>query len=40
MNTSYEISGSGANNAGVFGPLTVASGVSLTVPSGTTLHII
>ena len=40
MNTSYEISGSGANNAGVFGPLTVASGVALTVPSGTTLHII
>ena len=40
MNTTYEISGSGANNAGVFGPLTVASGVSLTVPSGTTLHII
>ena len=40
MNSSYEISGSGANNAGVFGPLTVASGVSLTVASGTTLHII
>ena len=40
MNTSYEISGSGANNAGVFGPLTVARGVSLPVPSGTTLHII
>ena len=40
MNTSYEIEGSGANNAGVWGPLTVASGVALTVPSGTTLHII
>ena len=40
MNTSYEIEGSGANNAGVWGPLTIAASVVLTIPAGTTLHVI
>ena len=40
MNTSYTIAGSGAKNAGVFGPLSIASGATLTIPSGSTLSIV
>ena len=38
MDNDYTISGSGAKNAGVFGPLTLAA--TLTVPSGCTLSIV
>jgi len=38
MDNDYTISGSGAKNAGVFGPLTLAA--TLTVPSGCTLTIV
>ena len=38
MNNDYTISGSGAKNAGVFGPLTVSA--VLTVPTGCTLTIV